>query len=66
MPAYIVGDVTVRTSPVKLGDAVVNVEVGARHRVGVQTIVFAGIGTEISDQPDRPRALVRVGISHVF
>jgi hypothetical protein len=62
----IVGDVTVRTSPVKLGDAIVNVEVGARQRVGVQTIVFAGLGTEISDQPDRPRALVRVGISHVF
>lgn len=62
----IVGDVTVRTSPVKLGDAIVNVEIGARHRVGVQTIVFGGLGTEISDQPDRPRVLVRVGISHVF
>lgn len=62
----IVGDVTVRTSPVKLGDAIVNVEVGARQRVGVQTIVFGGLGTEISDQPDRPRVLVRVGISHVF
>ena len=62
----ILGDVTVRTSPVLLGDAIVNVEVGARQRVGVQTIVFAGIGTEISDQPDRPRAAVRVGISHVF
>lgn len=62
----IVGDVTVRTSPVLLGDAIVNVEVGARHRVGVQTILFGGMGTEISDQPDRPRVFFRVGISHVF
>jgi hypothetical protein len=44
----------------------VTVEVGARHRIGVQTIVFAGIGSEFSGQPDRPRALFRVGISHVF
>jgi hypothetical protein len=62
----ILGDVTVRTSPVKLGDAIVNIELGVRHRVGVQTIVFGGVGSEISDQPDRPRVLFRVGISHVF
>jgi len=62
----ILADVTVRSSPVLLGDAIVNVEVGARHRVGVQTIVFGAIGSEISDQPDRPRVLFRVGISHVF
>jgi hypothetical protein len=62
----ILADVTVRSSPVLLGDAIVTVEVGARHRVGVQTIVFGGIGSEFSDQPDRPRALFRVGISHVF
>jgi hypothetical protein len=62
----ILADVTVRTSPVLLGDAIVNLEVGARHRVGIQTIVFGGIGSEISDQPDRPRILFRVGISHVF
>jgi hypothetical protein len=62
----ILADVTVRTSPVLLGDAIVNLEVGARHRVGVQTIIFGGIGSEISDQPDRPRILFRVGISHVF
>ena len=62
----ILGDVTVRSNPVVGGDVVVNVEVGARHRVGVQTIVFGGVGSEISDQPDRPRVLFRVGISHVF
>jgi hypothetical protein len=56
----------VRSNPVIGGDAIVNVEVGARHRIWVQTIVFAGIGSEISDQPDRPRVLFRVGISHVF
>lgn len=62
----VLADVTVRSSPVRLGDAIVNVELGARHRVGVQTILFGGIGSEISDQPDRPRVLFRVGISHVF
>jgi hypothetical protein len=62
----ILADVTVRTSPVLLGDAIVNVEVGARHRIGVQTILFGGVGSEISDQPDRPRVLFRLGISHVF
>jgi hypothetical protein len=62
----IVGDVTVRTSPVLLENAIVNLEIGARHRVGVQTILFGGMGSEISDQPDRPRVFFRVGISHVF
>jgi hypothetical protein len=62
----ILADVTVRTSPVQLGDAIVNIELGARHRIGIQTIVFGGVGSEISDQPDRPRVLFRVGISHVF
>jgi hypothetical protein len=62
----ILADVTVRSSPVLLGDEIVNLELGARHRVGVQTILFGGIGSEISDQPDRPRVLFRVGISHVF
>ena len=62
----ILGDVTVRTSPVILGDAIVNIELGVRHRIGVQTIVFGGVGSEISDQPDRPRVLFRAGISHVF
>jgi hypothetical protein len=62
----LLGDVTVRTSPVLLGDAIVNVEIGARHRVGTQTILFGGAGSEISDQPDRPRVYLRVGISHVF
>jgi hypothetical protein len=62
----ILADAVVRSSPVITGNAIVTVEVGARHRIGVQTIVFAGIGSEFSDQPDRPRALFRVGISHVF
>jgi len=58
--------VTVRSSPILEGPAVVDAEIGARHRVGVQTILFGGLGSELSDKPDRPRLRARVGLSHVF
>jgi hypothetical protein len=62
----VLADVTVRSSPVRQGDAIMNVELGVRHRIGTQTIVFGGLGSEISDQADRPRLRIRLGISHVF
>ncbi len=62
----LVASVTVRSNPVLAGPAVADVEVGARHRVGTQTILFGGLGSELSDKPDRPRLRARVGLSHVF
>jgi len=62
----LMADVTVRSSPVLTGDAIVDVEIGARQRIGIQTAVFGAIGSQISDTPDRPRLRVRVGVSHLF
>jgi hypothetical protein len=62
----LLADVTVRTSPLVTGDAIVDVEVGARQRIGIQTAVFGAIGSQLSDTPDRPRLRVRLGISHLF
>lgn len=57
---------TVRSSPVLEGDEVVDLELGARRRIGIQTILFAGAGSEISDRSDRPRLRLRLGLSHAF
>lgn len=62
----LLASVTVRSSAVLDGPVVGDVEIGARHRVGVQTILFGGFGSELSDNPDRPRLRARVGLSHVF
>jgi len=62
----ILAGVTVRSSLVKKGDDIVTVEVGARQRIGIQTILFGGLGSVVTDGPDRPRLRVRLGISHVF
>lgn len=62
----LLASVTVRSSPVLEESAVVDVELGARHRVGTQTILFGGLGSELSDKLDRPRLRIRLGLSHVF
>jgi hypothetical protein len=62
----LMADVTVRSSPLVTGNAIVDVEIGARQRIGIQTAVFGAIGSQISDTPDRPRLRVRLGISHLF
>ena len=62
----ILAGVTVRSSLVRKGDDVVTVEIGARQRIGIQTILFGGLGSEISDGRGRSRLRVRLGISHVF
>jgi hypothetical protein len=58
--------VMVRSSLVLLGDDIVDVEIGARQRIGIQTIVFGSLGSVVSDGPDRARLRARFGISHVF
>ncbi|HEX9287001.1 MAG TPA: hypothetical protein VF999_07015 [Thermoanaerobaculia bacterium] len=62
----VLAGVTVRSSLVRQGDDIVAIEVGARQRIGIQTILFGGFGSEVSDGADRSRLRVRLGISHVF
>jgi len=62
----LLASVTVRSNPVLEGPAVGDVDLGVRHRVGTQTILFGALGSELSDKPDRPRLRARVGLSHVF
>ena len=62
----ILADVTVRSSPLITGNAILDVEVGARQRIGVQTVAFGVVGSQISDTPDRPRLRLRLGLSHFF
>jgi hypothetical protein len=56
----------VRSSPVLLGDDIIDVEIGARQRIGIQTIVFGSLGSVVADGSDRARLRARFGISHVF
>ena len=58
--------VSVRSSPVVGGDTVLKAEIGARQRVGTQTILFAGIGSEAAGESDRVRLALRAGLSRVF
>jgi len=62
----ILADATVRSSPLITGNAILDVEVGARQRIGIQTVAFGVIGSQISDTPDRPRLRLRLGLSHFF
>jgi hypothetical protein len=62
----LLADVTVRSSPLITGNAIVDVEIGARQRIGIQTALFGAVGSQISDTPDRPRLRARLGISHLF
>ena len=57
---------TVRSSLVRNGDDIVTVEAGARQRIGIQTILFGSLGSQVADGSDRPRLRIRLGISHVF
>src|SRR5262249_47958683 len=58
-----VADVAVRTNPVVGGLAVVTVEVGARRRIGSQTVFFAGAGSDLTGPNDRTKIRARIGVS---
>jgi hypothetical protein len=58
--------VSARSNPLLEENAVVEVELGGRHRIWMQSFLFVGLGTEISEQPNRPQLRARVGISHAF
>ncbi len=62
----VVGDVVVRQSILSDGKSSVGLELGVRHRAGMQTIVYAGISTEAAGEPDRIRYRGLLGLSHAF
>jgi len=59
-------DVDVSSNPVRGGDRVVAIEAGIRQRIGVQTIFFAGVGSELTGERDRAHFRIRVGLTHVY
>jgi hypothetical protein len=62
----VVADAAVRSNPVVGGRTIVELEAGARQRIGLQTIVFVGLGSESTGDPDRAKFRARAGITHVF
>jgi hypothetical protein len=64
--ALVLADVLVRSNPVFGGHAVVAVEVGGRRRIGSQTILFGGAGSELTGERDRRVLTLRLGISHMY
>ena len=62
----LVADVDVSSNPVRGGDRILAVEGGIRQRIGVQTIFFAGAGSELTGERDRAHFRVRVGLTHVY
>jgi hypothetical protein len=59
-------DLAARSNPVLGAETIVLVEAGARHRIGPQTLVFLGTGTELTGRRDRTRLQVRLGLTHVY
>lgn len=62
----ILAGVIVRSSLVVNENAIVDVETGIRQRIGIQTVVFGEIGSQITGRSDRTQVRLRVGISHLF
>jgi hypothetical protein len=62
----VLADAVVRSNPVVGGTTIVLLELGARRRIGPQTLLFAGAGTEITGLPDRARLRLRVGLTHLY
>jgi len=59
-------DADVRSNPVIGGSPLLTLETGARRRIGSQTILFAGVGSEISGASDRARLRFRLGLTHTY
>jgi hypothetical protein len=61
-----VADLVVRQSVLTDGKVSMGIEIGVKRRVGIQTIFFAGLGTEILGERDRARYRGLLGFSHAF
>jgi hypothetical protein len=59
-------DVVVRTNPLIGGPAVITIEAGARRRIGSQTSIFAGAGTDVAGPSSRTKVRVRFGVSQMY
>jgi len=62
----VVADVAVGSNPVRNANTMVTVEIGARRRIGPQTFLFAGAGSDLTGEPDRARMRLRAGVTHVY
>jgi hypothetical protein len=62
----ILADAAVRSNPVIGGSPLLTLEAGARRRIGAQTILFVGAGSEISGTADRARLSLRIGLTHTY
>jgi hypothetical protein len=62
----LLASVTVRSSLVVNENANLDVEAGVRQRIGTQTVVFGGIGSQLTGRSDRTQLRLRAGISHLF
>jgi hypothetical protein len=61
----LVGDVSLRSNPVRGGNMILTAEAGVRQRIGVQTLFFFGAGSELTGG-DRARLRLRAGLSHAY
>jgi hypothetical protein len=62
----LVADADVSSNPVRGASRVLTVEAGVRQRIGVQTIFFAGAGSELTGARDRAHFRIRVGLTYVY
>ena len=60
------GDVVVRQSVLTGGKVSVGVELGIRHRIGMQTLFYAGMSSEVAGERDRVQYRGLLGLTHFF
>ncbi|MFN2387156.1 MAG: hypothetical protein ABR576_12890 [Thermoanaerobaculia bacterium] len=58
--------VQVRSSPLVEGQTILEAEIGARRRIGSRSVLFAGVGSQLTGEGDRAKARIRAGVSHFF
>ncbi len=62
-----VADVSLRTNPIINGTGIVTIEGGVRQRIGIQTILFAGAGSDVrGEHRDRAPFRIRVGLTRLY
>src|SRR5262249_29348195 len=64
--ALLLGDVAIRSNPVRDGRRIVTLEAGTRLRIGSQTVFFAGAGSDVTGESERVRFRIRVGVSFYY
>ena len=62
----LLADAAVRSNPVVGGGVILQLEAGVRRRIGAQTILFAGAGSDVTGRSDRARLRLRIGLTHSY